>query len=283
MTSSNRNRPAPTPTRRERRRAERAARTGTQPVRGRTTTSRRGGPSLGLVATAIAVIAGVIVIAGVALSQRPSPSVGPGGSEGPNAELVAPSYTVPGDLGDTSGQLGDPNAPIQMEVTEDFQCPICAQFTNQDLPKLVDDFIRPGLLHLVIHDVAFLDYTGTESLDAATSAACAGQQGRYWEYHEWLYANQHGEREGAFSPDRLRQIAQRIGLDMTAWDSCLSAGTEKGKVTAATNDALSRGINSTPTLIINGGQPIPGRPSYQDLSDYLRSLLPSGASPSASG
>jgi protein-disulfide isomerase len=284
MSSPNRTRPTATPTRRQRRRAERAARAGTRVPVGRESARARGGPSLGLIATAIAVIAGVVVIAAVALSQKPSPSVGPGASGGPDAALVAPTYTVPGDLGDTPAELGDPNAPIQMEVTEDFQCPICAEFTNQDLPKLVADFVRPGLLHLVVHDVAFLDYTGTESLDAATAAGCAGEQGRYWDYHDWLYANQHGERQGAFASDRLRQIAQRIGLDLSAWDACMSAGTQKAKVTAATNDALSRGINSTPTFVINGSQPIPGLPTYPNLSDYLRSLLPSGpASPSASG
>ncbi|HEY3523544.1 MAG TPA: thioredoxin domain-containing protein [Candidatus Limnocylindrales bacterium] len=273
----------PTPTRRDRRRAQRKAHAASRPAGTRTTTNSGGGPSLALIATAIAVVAGVILIAAAALSQG---TTGGGGSASndPGTGLVAPTFTVPGDLGDTPGQLGDPNAPIQMEITEDFQCPICGRFTHEELPQLVDDFVRPGLVHLIVHDVAFLDYTGTESLDAATAAACAGAQGRYWEYHDWLYANQHGEREGAFAPDRLRQIAQRIDLDMTTWGSCASAASEKAKVTATTNEQVSRGINSTPTFVINGGQPIPGLPTYAQLSSYLRSLLPSGAaSPSSSG
>ncbi|HEU4671390.1 MAG TPA: thioredoxin domain-containing protein [Candidatus Limnocylindrales bacterium] len=281
MASSNRTR-STTPTRRERRRAERAARASTQPVRGRAGASARSGPSLGIIATAVAIVAGLVLIAVVALSQG-TPGGG-GASNAAGGELVAPSFTVPGDLGDTPAQLGDPNAPIQMEVTEDFQCPVCARFTNEQLPRLVDDFVRPGLLHITVHDVAFLDYTGTESIDSATAAACAGEQGRYWEYHDWVYANQRGERQGAFAPDRLRQIAERIDLDLTAYDSCVAGTTEKATITAATNDAISKGINSTPTFVINGGQPIPGLPTYPKLADYLRSLLPSGAaSPSASG
>ncbi len=281
MASSNRTRSTPVQSRRERRRAERAAvRASGQPVRGRTT-ARNGRPSLGLIATAVAVVAGLVVIVAVALSQG---APGTGGSNTAGGALVAPGFTIPGDLGDTPAQLGDPNAPVKMEITEDFQCPICARFTTEQLPRLVDDFVRPGLLHITVHDVAFLDYTGTESIDAAAAAGCAGEQGRYWEYHDWLYANQHGEREGAFAPDRLRAIAQRIDLDMDAYDACVRAGAERANVTAATNDAVSKGIQATPTFVINGGQPIQGLPTYEQLSGYLRSLLPSGAaSPSSTG
>ncbi len=238
---------------------------------------------MGVIATAIAVVAGLVLILAVALSQGGTPAGGAAASA-PNAGLVAPSFTVGGDLGDTPGQLGSPDAPIQMEITEDFQCPICARFTHEELPQLINDFVRPGLVHLTVDDVAFLDYTGTESLDAAAAASCAGEQGRYWEYHDWLYANQHGERQGAFAPDRLRQIAQQIGLDMAAYDACVNAGAERAKVTTTTNRQVGRGISSTPTFVINGGKPIVGLVPYADLSSRLRSLLPSGASsPSASG
>lgn len=281
MTNSQPRRPRGVPTRRSRRAAARAERRTVPPPR------RTSGPPLGLIATVGAIVAGVALVAVIALSQ----GLGRGGltptataNADPNASLVAPSFTIPGNLGDTPAQLGNPSAPITIEITEDYQCPICGMFSREELPRLVQDFVAPGLARIVVHDVAYLDYTGTESLDAATAAACAGEQGRYWEYHDWLYANQHGERQGAFAGPRLDAIAAAIDLDKPAFDACLSGPTEKGKVKATTNTQLAV-TNVTPTFVINGGQPIKGLPQYEQLASYLRSLLPSGATgvPSASG
>ncbi|HET7027916.1 MAG TPA: thioredoxin domain-containing protein [Candidatus Limnocylindrales bacterium] len=286
MSSNDRSRPAATTARRERRRAERARRsqeprsTATGRAHGPRGTSSTG-PSLAVLATIGALVAGVVLIAAIVLLQKPA-ATGGAAAGGPDASFAAPAEIPPGDLGDTPGSLGSANAPLTMEITEDFQCPICGQFSNEQLSRLVDDFVRPGLLRIVAHDVDFLDRgSSTESLDAATAAACAGEQGRYWEYHAWLYANQHGENQGAFSPDRLRAIAGRVELDESSFAGCLAGPAERAKVTAATNVALAAGISATPTFVVNGGQPISGLPTYDALSSYLRGLLPSG-SPGAS-
>jgi protein-disulfide isomerase len=291
MSSNDRSRAAATTARRERRRAERARRlqeprsaaTGGAHAGPRGTSSS--GPSIAVLATIGALVAGVVLIAAIVLLQKPA-TTGGGTAGGPDASFAAPAEIPPGDLGDTPGSLGNANAPLTMEITEDFQCPICGRFSNEQLGRLIDDFVRPGLLRIVAHDVDFLDRgSSTESLDAAAAAGCAGEQGRYWEYHAWLYANQHGENQGAFSPDRLRAIAGRVELDESSFAACLAGPTERAKVTAATNAALAAGISGTPTFVVNGGQPIPGLPTYDALSSYLRGLLPSGspASTAAAG
>ncbi|MGZ4158725.1 MAG: DsbA family protein, partial [Bacteroidia bacterium] len=83
---------------------------------------------------------------------------------------------------------------------EDFQCPACGNFTRQIEPTIVDRYVVPGSVRLTFHDDAFI---GQESLDAASAARCAGDQGKFWPYHDWLFANQNGENEGQFSRDRL--------------------------------------------------------------------------------
>jgi protein-disulfide isomerase len=274
MSSNDRTRTSSATTRRERRRAERDRRAADPRRRSPAGSAARGGPSLGVIATVAALVGGVILIGAIVLLQRPAAT----GGGSPTSGLGEPSINVPADLGDTPNALGSPDAPLTMEVTEDFQCPICARFAHEQLPRLIDDFVRPGLLRIVTHDVAFLDRGDSkESLLSAAAASCAAQQGRYWEYHDWLYANQHGENEGAFTQERLAAIADAIELDRAAFDACVSDPSSEAAVTAATNAALGAGINATPTLVVNGGQPIAGLPQYDQLASYLRGLLPSGA------
>jgi protein-disulfide isomerase len=283
MSTSDRSRAERGMTRRSRREAARADRRALPPTRASTS---RSGPSIALITTVLAVVAGVGLIAVIAVSQGLGGTRGPGGASGSadSSGLVAPTVHTPADLGDTPAELGNPSAPLQMVVTSDFQCPICERFAQEELPKLISDFVRPGLLHITVRDVEFLDRNTTESLDAATAASCAGVQGRYWEYHDWLFANQEGENQGAFSRSRLDAIADKVELDRTAFDACIAAPTERAKIQANTSAALAAGIHATPTFVVNGGQPISGLPQYDSFESYLRSLLPSGApaSPSAS-
>jgi len=261
----------------------------------------RDGSSLATIATILAIVAGVAIVAVIAISQGlagRSTSSGAAAS-GPAASgaavsgaaasgtgangLVAPASPVPADLGDSPAQLGNPSAPVTVEITSDFQCPICGRFTHEDLPRLIEDFVRPGIVHLVVHDVEFLDRgDSTESLEAATAAGCAGEQGRYWEFHDWLFANQSGENEGAFARPRLDAIAGQVELDKPAFDACMAGSTEREKVKANTSAAVAAGITATPTFVINGGQKIVGLPQYDQLASYLRTLIPPGFSPSAS-
>ncbi len=243
--------------------------------------SRRAGSSnaFPLIATIAAVVGGVILIAAVALSQ--GHGAAPSGAN-PGASLVAPSNFIPQDLGDSPNTLGRANAAVTMEITEDYQCPVCGRFARDYLPRLVSEFVQPGLLRIVTHDVRFLDTpNSTESLDAASAAICAGRQGRYWEYHDWLYANQQGENEGAFTRARLDAIADAVELDRASFDACLASDATAQLVTNTTNAAVAAGITATPAFQFNGGQPMEGLPTYDALASTIRSLLPSNA-PSAS-
>ncbi len=93
---------------------------------------------------------------------------------------------------------------------------------------------------------------GEESELAAQAAECANDQGRFWDYHDVLFANQEGENRGAFLSENLKRFAEALALDGTAFDSCLDSGKYASKVTDDTDEALQQGVNSTPTILVNG-------------------------------
>ena len=175
--------------------------------------------------------------------------------------------------------IGRSNAPATLTVWEDFQCPLCGEFTRQVEPKLFADFVVPGDLRIVYRDFAFI---GQESFDAAAAARCAGEQGKFWPYHDYLFWNQGAENSGAFSRVRLDAIAEVVGLDRSTFDSCLASGQAQAQVKAETAAGEAAGIGETPTLVV-GKQVMPGVPlsseQYAALSNVIKAEIAAHASP----
>ncbi|MEW6569399.1 MAG: thioredoxin domain-containing protein [Chloroflexota bacterium] len=82
--------------------------------------------------------------------------------------------------------LGEAEAPVLIELYEDFQCPACGAFTRSIKPLLVQNFVATGQTRLAFRHFAFI---GPESLRAAEASMCADEQGRFWDYHDLLFAN----------------------------------------------------------------------------------------------
>ena len=190
-----------------------------------------------------------------------------------DAAFVQPSNAIPSGAAD-GASLGSPSAPVKIQIYSDFQCPICGRLARDYLPRLIADFVASGQVRLEDRAIAFLGSGDPdESLDAATAAECAVPQGRYWQFHDLLFWNQAGENRGAFNRDRLKSMAAAAGLDVPAWQACFDGPAVRGNIQQATSSALGAGINSTPTLIING-QKVVGLPrSYDDLAGYIRQQL----------
>jgi protein-disulfide isomerase len=168
--------------------------------------------------------------------------------------------------------LGPREAPVVVELWEDFQCPACSRFTRTVEPSVLERFVPAGNVRVVFRDFAFL---GKESIDAAVAARCAGEQGAFWPYHDWLYANQSGENAGWFSQTRLAAIAARLQLDPTAFDDCVVRSDVRGDVASETAAGRALGVGSTPTVMVNG-VPFNGS-SYDDLLTTIQSALDSAS------
>jgi protein-disulfide isomerase len=150
--------------------------------------------------------------------------------------------------------LGDPNAPVTVVEYGDYQCPGCGQFAREMEPRLVEEYIATGLVRFEFRDYAFLDQRadGDESQNAAAAAFCAADQGAFWPYHATLYANQHGENQGAFTRDRLRDMAAALGLNTDQFATCLDDGTHAADVEASNQSAQELGLGGTPSFVVNG-------------------------------
>ena len=99
--------------------------------------------------------------------------------------------------------MGDPNAPVKVEEYGDFQCPACRIFHESQEGQLIEKYIKTGLVYFTYTPFSFI---GDESVKAAEAAYCAADQGKFWEYHDMLYANQTAENKGDFADSRLMPL-----------------------------------------------------------------------------
>lgn len=115
-------------------------------------------------------------------------------------------------------------------------------------------------------------FLGEESFWAAEASECANDQGKFWEYHDELFANQNGENQGAFAKDKLKQFAANIDLDTATFNQCLDSGKHTTLVQQEVSFGQQIGVRSTPTIVING-QPVMGAQPFETFEDIFTQLL----------
>jgi len=198
----------------------------------------------------------------------------------PAAELTIPPTVYSPDLVDGE-VLGSASAPVVIELFSDFQCPACRMFVTEQLPRLLADFVRPGVLRIEGKDIDVLGQgQPDESLELGAGARCAAEQDRYWQFHDLVFWNQGRENRGDHDAAFIARIADQAELDRTTWDACLARAEVRQAIRDQTASALAAGITSTPTLRINGTVAV-GVPDYDRLAALIGQLAAS-ASPAAS-
>lgn len=177
--------------------------------------------------------------------------------------------------------IGNPNAKITIEVYEDFQCPSCKEYVNTVEKQLVNStYITSGQVYYVFMQFPFIDSSSItkESHQAANASMCALEQGRFWDYHDFLFANQGAvENGGAFNDKRLQAFAESLGLDMTVFNQCFSANKYASEINADYQKGVTAGVTGTPTVFLNGTSITPGFvPTYDEIKSAIDSALASG-------
>lgn len=149
--------------------------------------------------------------------------------------------------------IGDPSAPARIDVFEDFQCPACKSFTEEVEHRILTELVTTGKAYYVFHNYAFLDRSSAtkESHQAAIASLCANEQGRFWDYHDTLFANWNGENQGAFNNNHLVNFATALKLDVNAFKTCLSEGRYADEVQASFDKGNSMGVQGTPSVFVN--------------------------------
>ncbi|MHB8631544.1 MAG: DsbA family protein [Candidatus Limnocylindria bacterium] len=217
-----------------------------------TTPPARGGPSRAQLAIAAAVailaVAAVIVIGGTQSAAPPPP--------------VASGLLIAGNV------MGEANAPVTIEEWADFQCPACRAFALGTEPELRTAYIATGKVRFVFHHMAFI---GQESIWAGEAVECAGEQNRFWDLHDRLYASQGGENTGTFSKPNLEKIASSIGLG-AGFNACLESDRYAQRVRDDTAAGQAKGVTATPTLFVNGRK-LQGVLSFDQLRAIIDPLI----------
>ncbi len=182
----------------------------------------------------LAVAGGAYIVAGTARRGPPL-----------TAETTAPLASGPRGI-----TLGSDSAPVEIMEFSDFECPWCGQFANLQMPDVRQRLLPTGKVRwrfvnfpLVIHQ---------KSPYAHLAAACANEQGRFWEMHDLIYQHQE-EWVSSRNPLRmLGDLAAQAGVDKARYESCVSERRSWGRVLADKALGDSLGINGTPTFYING-------------------------------
>lgn len=144
--------------------------------------------------------------------------------------------------------VGDPNAPIKIDEYSDFQCPFCRVFYENTEEALIKTYVENGTVYFVYR--SFGEFIGAESASSAEAAYCAGDQGKFWEMHDIIFANQAGENVGAFADRRLAAFAEKLDLNMDEFNTCFNDRKYKDLIEEDMKDGISAGIQATPSFIL---------------------------------
>lgn len=149
--------------------------------------------------------------------------------------------------------MGSSSAKVTVMEISDYHCPFCRRQTQQVFPQLVSDYVKTGKVQFV-----FVDYPiaslHPRAARAHAAASCAGDQGKYWEMHVSLFNNPVAQDDAA-----LVAQAKALGLDMNAFQACLTSGRHDAAIQASVSRMEGLGISGTPMTVI-GLTPAPGEP-----------------------
>jgi len=169
--------------------------------------------------------------------------------------------------------LGSTEAPVTVVEFTDYQCPYCLKFVNNTFPKLKEQFIDTGKVRWVVRDMPLGFHKNARK--AAQAAHCAGEQDKFWEMRTALFLNAKKLEE-----ENLPTYAQTIGLDMTAFDSCLASDRHLAEIDKSAQDAGTVQITGTPTFVVGKassdwveGNRVVGARDYKVFDENIRKML----------
>ena len=157
--------------------------------------------------------------------------------------------------------VGPEDAVITIVEFSDFQCPYCQKWHDQVYESLMAAY--PGKIRLVYRNFP-LTQIHPQAMTAAEASLCAGEQDVYWQYHQKLFEN-----SAALNDDIYASLAADLGLDITAFETCMTGHKYQSEIEADMQFSIDLGIQSTPTFFINGIPFVGAQPlsNFQQLID----------------
>lgn len=184
-------------------------------------------------------------------------------TKGPDVRVMieAPRHDV--TLAATDPSSGSSSAPVTIVEFSDFQCPFCRQVapTLKQIRDKYGDRVR-----IVWKDFP-LTQIHPQAFKAGEAGHCAAEQGKFWEYHDRLFSNQE-----ALQPADLKKYAADLGLDSAKFDACLDSSKYGDRVREGVAQGSRLGVNSTPTMYING-RLVSGAQPYEAIAAVIEEEL----------
>jgi protein-disulfide isomerase len=171
---------------------------------------------------------------------------------------------------------GSPAARVAIIEYSDFQCPYCGEYAREIFPRLDSAYIKSGKVRYYFRDLPLASHTF--ALGAAQAARCAGEQGKFWEMHDRLFANQ-----TALAPADLSRYAHELGLDEAKFGECITSGRYRDNIRRSMTGAERMGVTGTPAFLlgvldpsgnsVRGTKVIVGAESFETFKSALDELL----------
>jgi protein-disulfide isomerase len=170
--------------------------------------------------------------------------------------------------------LGNPNATVTLVEFGDYLCTYCHRFHEDTKDKIMADYVQTGKVRFIFKDFPINDYLGGGSSLGAQASYCAADQGKFWDFHDYMYNNWGGEKAGWITKENMASFAQKIGVsNIDQFKSCLDSGKYSGVVKDNYNMAKSIGLGATPSFIVipANGKPVlvEGAQPYQAFQQVL--------------
>lgn len=179
--------------------------------------------------------------------------------------LRAPEAPVFQIATDDQPEKGNPSALVTLIEFTDYECPSCAQ-TQPVIDRIAAEYA--DRVRIVVRDFPLAQHK--HAFKAAEAAEAAREQGKYWEYVSVLFRNQ-----SALTIDRLKEYAGHLGLDRARFDAALDSGKFAEKVRRDMQEAMRLGVNSTPTIFVNGKRV--NERTYEGLKSVIEEALKSAS------
>jgi len=233
----------------------------------------------------VAILLGAALIAGSVLFIGKTPNDGA-------ANVLQTGDQQPGSVEDYDALvtedapvLGDPDAPVTIVEFSDFQCPYCRSFWLSTYPQLKKEYIDTGKVKLVYRNFPLPFHSA--AMPSAIGGQCAQDQGKFWEYHDELFAQQMKLEADptrvavtvTYAEAEIKAWARSAGLNGAAFDACLDAATYadfvQNDITAANAATIEANIQNewgTPGFFVNG-TPVVGAQPFASFQQAIEAAL----------
>ena len=195
------------------------------------------GSNIGLWLIGISVLIVAIVVGFIVFGEQQARSAPVAQPEVPAEWIVAKS-------------LGNPDAPVVIQLWEDFLCPSCQAFSKGVKPQIIEEYVKTGKARLEFHHFPLTQHEPGSSMSALASE-CAADQNYFWPYHDKIFQMASVDQQGAVQYDDLVGYARDMGLDVPQFESCLASSQHRDDVTQSVQQAQQMGLSFTPSIIVN--------------------------------